>query len=77
MEKVLKRNEKVFEINLNTKDICLAKYNSIGIMKKIIERKDCIYIPALNKGHAKVKFDNILGTFKTTSLEDLKDELKA
>lgn len=76
MEKVLKKGEKVFEINLNTKIICLAKYNSIGIMKKLIERKDCIYLPALNKNHAQIKFDNIVKTFKTTSLEDLKKDLK-
>lgn len=64
---ILKPGHKVWEVNLNTGVIEEAKYEALSInltnkhhVKSLVEKEDCIYIPALNKANAQRKFDDIV-----------------
>jgi hypothetical protein len=73
----LKKGQSTFEINLITGKIEYAKYKKVkGVDDVLIERKNCVYLPALNKAHAKKLFDNITAKLKTTTMEDLKKEVE-
>lgn len=63
----LKGGHKVWQINLITGDITEADYQTGAmdvasgiIVRALIEKENCIYIPALNKKNAKRKFDDIV-----------------
>lgn len=67
----LKKGEAVFEVELATGNIKPAKYKQLWHGKQkagkvLVERKEHIYLPALNKQHAKYKFDAIVSKAKAT-----------
>jgi hypothetical protein len=49
-----KRGHKLFEYNTKLNELQLAKFEpkEIGQNKKVIIRKDCVYVTALNKKNA-------------------------
>lgn len=62
----LKKGQSVFEVELETGNIKPADYKHLWKGKTklkdkvLIERQGCIYLPALNKQHAKAMFNNVL-----------------
>lgn len=60
----------VYELDLKTGMITKCMLQELGqkegkqVFKIIVERAMCIYMPAINKEHAKVKFNKILNSVK-------------
>lgn len=72
----LKPGQKVFELDTITGNIASAKYKKLNSIHSIlIERKDCIYIPANNINHAIKKIHFLLG--KDRGLTEMLNNLYA
>jgi len=58
---ILNAGDKIFELNLITGLIVEASYFKISkVERRLIEKKDCIYLKAKNKQHSKIKFNKII-----------------
>jgi len=54
------KDERLFEYNLITKEVKKAEYKNHKGQKIMVKKEKCIYIAAINKKNATIKFEKLI-----------------